>query len=251
MRVFTWQMAEVLAQEHMRRLGFADAMTTGAGADGGIDVSATGAIAQVKHYAAAVGIAEVQRLRGTAHDGREPIFYASNGYSESARTFAENADMALFEMNESFEVFPFTRRASALNDKSVHHIQLALDALRQNFRRLGLLSSHLGEIYRVLDSLLEQGGAGTVETDLPADYLKSTAQLWIEMLESGQLKTLSVAITQGVAQGNASIAEITDAIEQQDLERAAVQIWECIEASGALLEEVEAQFPIPIEEVPI
>ncbi|WP_405859944.1 restriction endonuclease [Streptomyces sp. NBC_00090] len=52
----TWQDAELAAVDHMHGLGFTDAQMTGAGADGGIDVIARDAIAQVKHYSQPVGV---------------------------------------------------------------------------------------------------------------------------------------------------------------------------------------------------
>ena len=47
--------AEVAAAEFMRRIGFADAKRTPSGADGGIDVIAAGAVAQVKTHMKPIG----------------------------------------------------------------------------------------------------------------------------------------------------------------------------------------------------
>lgn len=62
----TWQDAEVLAAEHMRGIGFLDAHTTPPGVDGGIDVLAQRAVAQVKFHATPVGAPSVQQLAGIA-----------------------------------------------------------------------------------------------------------------------------------------------------------------------------------------
>jgi hypothetical protein len=47
--------AESAAAAFMRRIGFADAKLTSSGSDGGIDVKATGAVAQVKMQWTPVG----------------------------------------------------------------------------------------------------------------------------------------------------------------------------------------------------
>lgn len=65
--VSSWQEAEALAGWHMKKLGFDDAKLTPPGVDGGIDVTAEAAVAQVKHYATApIGAPPVQQLRGAA-----------------------------------------------------------------------------------------------------------------------------------------------------------------------------------------
>jgi hypothetical protein len=92
----TWQDAEHLAAAHLRYLGFADAHVTVAGPDGGVDVVATGAAAQVKHWAQTIGAPEVQKLRGAAHDVTWAVFYARSTYTTAAVRFAETAHVALF-----------------------------------------------------------------------------------------------------------------------------------------------------------
>jgi hypothetical protein len=62
--VSSWQAAEVNAADWMRYWGFLDARVTQSGSDGGIDVRATGAVAQVKREAKAVGRPAVQNLVG-------------------------------------------------------------------------------------------------------------------------------------------------------------------------------------------
>lgn len=66
--VADWHDAEELARWHMREvLGFADTELTPRGADGGIDVVSSHALAQVKHYTTPVGSPEVQQHAGAAH----------------------------------------------------------------------------------------------------------------------------------------------------------------------------------------
>ncbi len=113
-RIFTWSMAEELAEGHMRHLGFSDARRTPPGVDGGFDVVASSAVAQVKHHAAPVGAPDVQRLRGAAHDGRTPLFYSSSGYTKAALDYAATARVALFSYDTSTAVRASNEAAAAL-----------------------------------------------------------------------------------------------------------------------------------------
>lgn len=114
----TWREAEHLAAEHMRALGFIDAAATPLGTDQGLDVTAAGGVAQVKHFSAApVGSPDVQRLRGAAHGQSRALFYALNGYTTAATTYAESAGVALFTYSLEREVTPVNRAAAALIDE--------------------------------------------------------------------------------------------------------------------------------------
>jgi len=96
-KVGSWNQAEEFAAWHMRTLGFRDARVTSPGADGGIDVIAQGAVAQVKHYeTATIGRPVVQQLRGAAHGLPWALFYARSGYAASAVSYADRANVALF-----------------------------------------------------------------------------------------------------------------------------------------------------------
>lgn len=103
--VGSWQQAEEFAAWHMRVLGFRDARVTGAGTDGGIDVVATSAVAQVKHYErASIGGPAVQQLRGAAHGLPWALFYARSGYTAAAVSYAEQAQVALFTYTDDGQV---------------------------------------------------------------------------------------------------------------------------------------------------
>lgn len=91
-----WPKAEAFAADHMRRLGFKDAKTTTAGADGGIDVESAAAVAQVKHWKQAVTRPDVQRLNGAAPANTARLFYAASGFTRDARLFADEQKIALF-----------------------------------------------------------------------------------------------------------------------------------------------------------
>ena len=64
--VGSWQEAEMAAMLWMRDHGHPDAQLTPVGPDGGVDVVAASAIAQVKHYARPVGPRPVRELAGTS-----------------------------------------------------------------------------------------------------------------------------------------------------------------------------------------
>ena len=80
----------------MRAWGWHDAVVTPTGADGGIDVRATGAIAQVKWEAKQVGRAALQKLvgaRALQHD-LMLLFFSGAGYSREALVYADGIGMA-------------------------------------------------------------------------------------------------------------------------------------------------------------
>ncbi len=90
--------AEQMAAHAMRRMGYSDALETPVGPDGGIDVQATGAIAQVKWRSAQTGRQEVQALvgaRGLDHH-LELFFFSASGFSVKAVEYANVMGVALF-----------------------------------------------------------------------------------------------------------------------------------------------------------
>ncbi|GAB3405880.1 hypothetical protein GCM10027515_19750 [Schumannella luteola] len=109
-----WRAAEAAAARHMQSIGFIDAQVTESGADGGLDVRATDAVAQVKFYANPVGRPDIQKLRGAAHEHRIAIFYSTGGYTQEALDYAVGADVALFSMNPYGECSAVTGSAEIL-----------------------------------------------------------------------------------------------------------------------------------------
>jgi hypothetical protein len=92
-----WRQAEQLAVWHLRQLGYHDARATPAGADAGADVLATGAVAQVKHWAQPVGQPPLRDLFGVAQaTGARPLFYSYSGYTPQALQWASATKTALF-----------------------------------------------------------------------------------------------------------------------------------------------------------
>jgi hypothetical protein len=116
-----WQEAEEAALRYMRSLGFSDAVLTAGGADHGLDVSATGAVAQVKAQSSAVGRPDVQRLVGAALDSPAKLFFSISGYSAGAIAFADTAGVALFTLDSNLAPF-------AVNDIAHSHVQRGIEA---------------------------------------------------------------------------------------------------------------------------
>lgn len=82
----------------MRYWGFTDAVVTAAGPDGGVDVTAAGALAQVKFQAVTVGSPDLQRLFGARGHAvhRALLFFTGTGYSTRAHEYAASVGIALF-----------------------------------------------------------------------------------------------------------------------------------------------------------
>ncbi|MFJ7131463.1 restriction endonuclease [Streptomyces fungicidicus] len=115
----TWQDAELAAVDHMRGLGFTDARVTVAGADGGIDVIARDAVAQVKHYSQPIGVGPVRELRGVADAHQHLLFYASGGYTAAAQQFADVRGIALFSLQELGHITALNEAAARLSPHPV------------------------------------------------------------------------------------------------------------------------------------
>ncbi|WP_442818802.1 restriction endonuclease [Streptomyces sp. NBC_01320] len=99
----------------MRSIGFTEAQVTGSGADGGIDVIARDAIAQVKHYSQSIGVGPIRELRGVADSHHHLLFYASGGYTANALEFADERGVALFSLLEFGHITPVNAPASRLS----------------------------------------------------------------------------------------------------------------------------------------
>ncbi|MFG1996121.1 restriction endonuclease [Actinoplanes sp. NPDC048988] len=104
-----WKAAEEIAQAHMCEIGFSDARLTGAGRDGGIDVTSALGVAQVKMQALPVGAGLVQQLRGSRPDAAHHLFYSTSGYTSAALEAADQTHVGLFTITSSGAV-------SAVND---------------------------------------------------------------------------------------------------------------------------------------
>ena len=115
-----WKQAEVLALGHMRQIGFTDAVMTGPGTDGGVDVRSTEAIAEVKYLKVAVGRPEIQKLHSAMiQEKRSGVFYSLNGYSADAVRLADRLGMSLFRFTQSGRVTAVNESAQKLAKETV------------------------------------------------------------------------------------------------------------------------------------
>jgi hypothetical protein len=111
--VHSWQDAERLAASWMRSNGFRGAAVTQGGSDGGVDVKAPGAIAQVKRESKPVGRPALQRLAGARGRAQtlQMLFFSSSGYSPAAIEYAGLMDLALFTYTPGGLVSPLNNAA--------------------------------------------------------------------------------------------------------------------------------------------
>lgn len=89
--------AERVAASWMRWMGFGDAEATQLTGDRGLDVIATGAVAQVKAQVVPVGRPDLQSLAGAATGLKARLlFFALSGYTREAADWGDEVGMALF-----------------------------------------------------------------------------------------------------------------------------------------------------------
>lgn len=108
----------------MRELGYADAQVTVGGADGGIDVHSSAALAQVKWRGGMVGRPELQALfgaRGTDFS-KQLLFFAASDYSQHAVGYADHSQIALFVYDPIGILAPKNRHAAALLNSGQHNL---------------------------------------------------------------------------------------------------------------------------------
>jgi hypothetical protein len=131
-QIDSWQVAEENAAAWMRYWGHSDAACTPAGADGGIDVRARTAVAQVKFEAAQVGAPAVQRLvgaRGLDHS-LMLYFFSGAGFARPAVDYAELIGIALFKYDLLGRMTPVSSAASAAIARAAESVRLSEEPLR-------------------------------------------------------------------------------------------------------------------------
>ena len=169
--ITTWAEAEEFAASHLRALGFEDAVTTTSGADGGVDVRATRAVAQVKHFAeSAVGSPAVQQLAGAVAKHEVGIFYALSGFTKAAVLEADLRDVALFVYSVTGDVSPVNGTATRLLDEgffawTVPESTGLMRRLLDEFELQANLAVIVGQ--KVFDEVADQVGA--IVDELPED----------------------------------------------------------------------------------
>jgi hypothetical protein len=108
----THRQAEEYAAEMMRALGYADAVPTPRGSDGGVDVRSQWAVAQVKMEGVPTGRPTLQAIAGIARvDAVDAIFFSLAGYTAQALDWAELAEIACFEFAFDGSIQPRGTRA--------------------------------------------------------------------------------------------------------------------------------------------
>lgn len=96
-------------------MGWRDARVTPTGPDAGLDVVATGAVAQVKARVGKAGRQELQALRGAAHGSDDVLlFFAMGGFSAEAVAYADQVGMSLFQYGFDGSVEPRNSSAAGL-----------------------------------------------------------------------------------------------------------------------------------------
>lgn len=109
--------AEQFAASQMRDMGFPDARVTGSGVDGGIDVVARRAVAQVKWMHSKVGRPDLQRLYGArgAEHSKDMLFFAElispSPYTQEAAEYADKHGIGLFAYTSDGNLFPLNQHA--------------------------------------------------------------------------------------------------------------------------------------------
>jgi hypothetical protein len=101
-----WRVAEEIALNHMKGLGFHDARLTGSGRDKGVDVVHPQAVAQVKMQGVPVSAPVVQQLRGTRPDVEHHLFFSTSGYTAAAEEVAAVSGVGLFRIGSRGTVTP-------------------------------------------------------------------------------------------------------------------------------------------------
>ena len=113
--VKTARAAEEYAADVMSALGFSGVEVTPPGADGGVDVRAHDAVAQVKMEGVPTSRPVVQGLFGiAAHSRKLGCFFSLAGYTAGALEWAEEVGLACFEFEFDGELSPRTTVATNL-----------------------------------------------------------------------------------------------------------------------------------------
>lgn len=154
-QVDSWQTAEANAAAWMRHWGYSDARVTPPGRDGGIDIRARSALAQVKFEAVQVGTPAVQRLvgaRGRDHD-KDLLFFSGAGFAKPAVEYADDMDVALFHYDLRGGMAPKSRSAERILDR-VRPVAQAADPNGGAHEQLPSTSSCLRSCSGVLGGFL-------------------------------------------------------------------------------------------------
>lgn len=117
--ITTPHQAELNAAEQMKLWGYLDAVATTGGADGGIDVRSSRALAQVKWKGGVAGRPDMQKLFGSrgTDTSKDLLFFAASGYSPQAVDYANQVAMGLYTYNPLGVVEPVNPAAQQIMGK--------------------------------------------------------------------------------------------------------------------------------------
>lgn len=262
--MISWQEAEQAAARHTRSLGFGDADVTGMGADGGVDVRGSGVIAQVKHYAKPVGIAEVQRLRGTLLGDDIAIFYATTGFTRQAVQFAEQVGMPLFSFGPSGKALAENAAAMQLQANSISDVRALVEldtTLRNSYLRL---IRHLGLWATVLDHFLDGQDlritmgqlVAHLDGELPAEYVQETGFAWLQFVAGPDVAPFMSRGMQAAGEQRERSAELKSVIDSIEnftpdiLATIRARLRDIVEHWETLHEEAAEVLPVAAVSVP-
>ena len=125
-RIRDWRDAEDATARWLRKAGCRRVSLTRAGADGGIDVITSEWAVQVKHTSKPVGRPAVQQLVGAAITlDRFPVLFSTSGFSQPARRYADEHDVALFELDLDGRAHGLNRSARRVGKRS-RRLRLAI-----------------------------------------------------------------------------------------------------------------------------
>lgn len=138
MLITTPKQAELNAAEVLRSWGYIDAVSPLHGADGGIDVRSSQALAQVKFRSVKAGRPEIQNLWGAAaaEMPKALLFFDFKGYSPQAVEYANQMGIGLYVYDQTGRVTPVNDTARRLMAVSTSAKIFAL-VLSQQFRWIG------------------------------------------------------------------------------------------------------------------
>jgi hypothetical protein len=111
----TPRQAEEYAAEIMESFGFSNVRVTPPGADGGIDVTANEAVAQVKMEGVPTARPVLQAIYGNAsHLGNKALVFSLAGFTRQSVEWADTAGVALFEFSFDGSIAARSRTAEYL-----------------------------------------------------------------------------------------------------------------------------------------
>jgi len=110
--------AELIAAKWMIYWGYFDAKATPVGPDGGLDVIASRAVAQVKYRSVKTSRTEINEFHGSAEGSdKDELYFSLSGYTQQALDRANEKSIALFAFNDDGIPKPINAEAKKISSK--------------------------------------------------------------------------------------------------------------------------------------